>query len=371
MNIACDARALLGPRTGVGTWTVNIMEGLAAHPGWRVELVAHRRMILPRELDEAGAVGVPPSFEGLPGTLWLQWLLPGELRSRRADVFVASLAVAPRRCPVPSVVMVHDLTPRSSPRRHTLANRFCFNAYLEDSLDRAAAVVTPSIGTRDEVLSLVPAVEDKLHVIAEGAAERFTHEAPSGEAETTRARFAHGRPYILYLGTLEPRKGIPDLVAAWEQLVTEAAGAPDLVLAGGRGWGMGPILAAVEGSTYRERIHLPGYVPDEVVPALLRSAELFVLPSEAEGYGLPLAEALCCGTPAVATDIPPLREVAGNAVPLIPVGDRHRLAETLRVALKPDERGWLREKAIERAPFLRWEKAVSEWGHLLAEVVGV
>ncbi len=346
------------------------MGGLAAHSGWRVELLAHRRVVLPRELEEAGAEAVPPSFEGLPGTLWLQWLLPAQLRSRRPDVFVASLAVAPRRCPIPSVVMVHDLTPRLSPRHHTLANRFCFNAYLEDSLDRAAAVVTPSIGTRDEVLGLAPAVEDRVHVIAEGAAERFTHEAPAGEAEATRGRIADGRPYVLYLGTLEPRKGIPDLVAAWEQLVTEDAGAPDLVLAGGRGWGTGPILAAVKGSRHRERIHLPGYVPDEVVPALLRSAELFVLPSEAEGYGLPLAEALCCGTPAVITDIPALREVAGNAVRVVPVGDRGALAEVLRVALDPGERGRLREKAIERAPVLRWGKAVSDWRRLLVEVAG-
>ncbi len=371
MNIACDGRALLGSRTGVGTWTVNIMKGLAAHPGWRVELVAHRHMSLPLELEEVGVAAVPPRFEGLPGSLWLQWLLPAELRSRRPDVFVASLAVAPRRCPIPSVLMVHDLTPRSNPRHHTVANRFCFNAYIEDSLDRAAAVVTPSIGTRNDVLRLAPAVESKMHVIPEGAAERFTHEAPSGEGKATRARFANGHRYVLYLGTLEPRKGIQDLVAAWEQLVTEDPGAPDLVVAGGSGWGMGPILTAVAESTHGDRIHLPGYVPDEAVPALLRSAELFVLPSEAEGYGLPLAEALCCGTAAVATDLPALREVAGDAVLAVPVGDRRSLAGALRRALDPRERQRLREKALERAPLLRWGKAVSEWRRLLAGVVGV
>ncbi len=368
MNIACDARALLGPRTGVGTWTVEIMSRLARTPGWRVELMAHRPFDPPQELAAAGAAAVPPEFPGLPGTLWVQWVLPGQLRRRRETLFVGSLAMAPRRCPVPAVVVVHDLTPRLAPHRHTLKNRFCFNAYLEDSLSEAEAVVVPSRATRDVLLEIFPRVGHKVRVIGEGASDRFQPEGALGEAEAMRARYAGGRPYILYLGTIEPRKGIPVLVRAWSELAAHRPETPDLVLAGAIGWGAGPILASVERSPAAGRIHLAGYVPARDLPALLRSAELFVLPSESEGYGLPLAEAICCGVPSIASDDPALVEVAGGAALHVAVNDPAALASAMDRALAQEERRRLREAAVERAPVLRWEPAVKAWRTLLEEL---
>ncbi len=370
MNIACDARALVGPRTGVGTWTVEVMSRLARTPGWRVELMAHRPFTPPGELAAGGAVVVPPPAPGLPGTLWLQWVLPARLRRRPGTVFVGSLAMVPRRCPVPAVAVVHDLTPRLIPHRHTLKNRFCFNAYLEDSLAEAEVVVVPSLATREALLQLFPRVQEKVRVIGEGASERFRPEAAPGEAAAMRARHAGGRPYILALGTLEPRKGIPELVRAWSELALEDPGVPDLVLAGAVGWGAGPILAAVKRSPAASRIHLPGYVPAEDLPALLRSAELFVLPSEAEGFGLPLAEALCCGVPSIASEAPALREVAGGAALHVPAHHPEALARAMRRALAPDERRRLREAALRRAPALRWEPVIAAWRALLEELAG-
>ncbi len=369
MNIACDARALAGPRTGVGTWTVHVMKGLARTEGWRVELLAPGPIDPPGPLREAGvSVPAPPPVR-LPGSLWLQWLVPGLLRRLGSDLLVAPLGTAPRRCPVPFILVVHDLTPRLLPHRHTLKNRFCFNAWLEDSVHGAAAVVTPSEATREALLAVVPRAADRIRVIGEGADPRFSPEAAPGEAERIRERYAGGRAYILHLGTLEPRKGLPDLVAAWERLASEDPGAPDLVLAGGPGWGTGPILERIARSFLRDRIHLPGYVPDADAPALLRSAELFVLASESEGFGLPLAEALCCGTPCVITRAPALLEVAAGAAHTVPVHDPEALAEGLRAALVPEERERLRRAALERAPALGWEPAVEAWRALVREVV--
>ncbi len=371
MNIACDARALLGPRTGVGTWTVQIMAGLAATPGWRVELLTPAPLEdLPAPLAEAGASAVAPPPVRLPGSLWLQWLVPGQLRGLGANLFVASLAVAPRRCPVPSIVVVHDLTPRLLPDRHTLKNRFCFNAWVEDSLAGASAVVVPSCATRDELVRAFPWAVDRVRVIGEGADPRFSPEAAPGEAERIRARYAGGRPYLLHVGTLEPRKGILDLVAAWERIAESGPGAPDLVLAGGPGWGTGPILARIARSPLAGRIHLPGRVPDADLPALYRSAEAFVLASEAEGFGLPVAEALRCGAPVVVTETPALLEVAGGAALTAPVHDPGALAAAIRRALEPAERDRLRAAALERAPALGWEAAVAAWRELVREVAG-
>ena len=354
----------------MGTWTVNVMAGLARTEGWRVTLMAPSPLTVPEPLAAAGAVAADPPPVRLPGSLWLQWLVPGQLRRRPADVFVASLAVAPRRCPAPAIVVVHDLTPRLLPERHTLKNRFCFNAWVEDSVTDAAAVVVPSAATRDALLRAFPRAAERVRVIGEGAAPRFSPEAAPGEADRIRDRYAGGRRYLLHLGTIEPRKGIVDLVAAWERVVRDDPGAPDLVLAGGRGWGAGPILGRIARSPYRDRIHLPGYVPEADTPALLRSAELFVLASEAEGFGLPVAEALRCGTPTVVTAVPALLEVAGGAAAVAPVGDPAALAGVIRRALAPGERDRLRRAALGRAAALGWEDPVAAWRALVREVAG-
>ncbi len=370
VKVVFDGRALLGPRTGVGTWTLAVAGGLARREVWEVGLAAHTSLELPAELREAGVEAEPPPRLRLPGTVWLRWRLPRTLGERGARVFVGSLAILPRSCPVPAVAVVHDLTPRTLPHRHTLANRFCFNAYLESSLEEAAAVVTVSRATRDELTAAFPWVSERVVVIPNGVAESFSPPPGESDPRPVRARHAGGRPYVLHLGTLEPRKGIATLVAAWELLVEREPGAPDLVLAGGHGWGLREILPRIAASPHRERIHLPGHVSDGDAVELLRHAELVVLPSEAEGFGLPLAEALCCGTPCVASDIPALREVAAGAALLVPPGDPAALAGALAEALASDRNRELRRRALERAPHLRWDTALDAWEDLLLRIAG-
>ncbi|MEX1311837.1 MAG: glycosyltransferase, partial [Candidatus Sulfomarinibacteraceae bacterium] len=192
---------------------------------------------------------------------------------------------------------------------------------------------------------------------------------PGADGAATRARFAGGRPYVLHLGTIEPRKGVTDLVTAWERLAAAAADTPDLVIAGKPGWQTEPIFDRIKTSPLASRIHLPGYVSREEARELMRHASVFVLASEAEGFGLPLAEAVSCGTPAVASDIPVLREAGGDAALYSPVGDPDALAGALARALDPDVAARLRARAAERAPELRWEPVVDAWVELLERVV--
>ncbi|NOZ95610.1 MAG: glycosyltransferase family 4 protein [Acidobacteria bacterium] len=368
-RILLDARALLGPRTGVGTWTVQVASGLARRFGWEVELAAHERLDLPRELRCPEVHAVPPPRRHLPGTLWLQWQVPGVVLERGAGVFIGSLAMVPRRCPIPSVVVVHDLTPRTMPGRHTLKNRWCFNAYLEASLEQAARVVAVSHATLRELAGLFPWTEDRARVIRNGVSERFEPLTDDRDADRTRLRYANGRPYILHLGTLEPRKGIPTLVRAWEALKEREVSTPDLVLAGKEGWGLREVLDGVTRSAFRQAIHLPGHVSDAAAVELLQHAELFVLASEAEGFGLPLAEAICCGAPCVASDIPVFREVGGDAALYAPVRDPRGLAAVMEKALREDVRTGLRRAAALRAPDLRWDRAIFQWNELLEEIL--
>ncbi len=368
MNIACDARALVGPTTGVGTWTAQIMGGLARVPGWEVLLAASRPLTLPPELARA-TVLAPPRLS-VPGTLWLHTALPRALEHAGADVFVAALAVVPRRCPVPAVAVVHDLTPRSHPHRHTLANRFCFNAYVEESLERARAVVAVSAATAQDVTMTFPRLRGRVRTICNGVDPFFSPAPQDADGAAVRERFSGGRPFLLHLGTLEPRKGLVTLVDAWEDVAEKDAATPDLVLAGAPGWDRGALVRRVAASPRRARIHLPGYVSRDDARSLLRHAAAFVLASEAEGFGLPLAEALCCGAPCVASDIPAAREVAGDAALFALPCDAAALADALREVLVPAAADELRRRAAVRAADLGWEPAVAAWRTLLEEIVG-
>ncbi len=367
MNIACDARALVGHLTGVGTWTIQIMGGLA-DAGYQILLAVPGHLELPEALKRPGIRVLPPPPLGLPGTVWLNTLLPWQLEQARAELFIGSLGVIPRRCPVPAVVVVHDLTPRTHPHRHTLANRFCFNTYLRESLVMAGAVVTVSHATEDNLLATFEWIRDRLVCIPCGA-DRFFCPAPKGnDGSAIRTRFSRGRAYLLHLGTLEPRKGLLDLVAAFEIVHQLMPDGPELVLAGTPGWNIAPLMRRIAASPKRELIHLPGYVSREDARDLLRHAAVFVLASEAEGFGLPLAEALSCGTPAVVTAIPVLTEVGGDAVLSAPVHDPPALARSIIAALDPATGASLRSRALARAPALSWQPSITAWQELLTRL---
>ena len=370
MNIACDARALVGPHTGVGTWTTQLMAGLAADSSTQVLLGASKTLNLPEALRMPNIEILPRPRLPLPGSLWLQLLLPTTLKKAEADAFIGSLAILPRRCPVPTVAMVHDLTPMTHPQRHTLKNRMTFNPFIESSLRQAHAVVVGSEATRFEVLKAFPWVRDRLHFIGYGVDQFFSPCDNQDEAKHTRHLFAAGRPFILHLGTLEPRKGLLNLVQAWNQLHDIVPDPPSLVLAGGEGWNIRPLVETINNSPYRDRIHRPGYVTADQARALMRHTEAFVLASEAEGFGLPLAEAIACGAPCIASDIPSLRESGADAAIFAPAGDSRSLTQAIARTLEPGTANAMREASSARRSALSWPPIIDQWRELIVSVVG-
>jgi len=345
------------------------MGGLARKGVGSVYLAASKPFQLEECERHPELIIVPAPRRSLLGPVWLNTTVPRILRELSADVWVGSLAILPVRCPVPAVAMVHDLTPRTHPARHTFANRMVFKLFLERSLRSARAVVAGSAATASEVMTAFPWVEPKLERIGYGVDEWFSPAPPGDHGNSIRERFSNGRPYVLHLGTIEPRKGIVDLIAAWEHLQEKLPDAPDLVVAGRTGWQTEPIIRRIHSSPLADRIHLAGYVSREEARDLLRHAAVFALASEVEGFGLPLAEAISCGTPSVATKIPALSEAGGDAVIFCPPNDPQALAAVLAEALDPDITAQLRERARKRAPQLRWEPVIEKWAELIERVV--
>jgi glycosyltransferase involved in cell wall biosynthesis len=355
MRIAVDARALLGQSTGIGTYTRGITRALAARSGTVVGLFT------PRRVDDPPAVNGAVSFHADQhpfGTVWVQTTLPSRAAAWDADVLLAALTIGPARGDVPLVSVVHDLTTLTNPEWHAARTLVGFLPLWEKTVERAAQFLCVSETTARDLSARYPETRARVAVARNGVDEEFCPLADPAAADRTRRRFSGGRPYILYLGTLEPRKDVETLVAACERLWARRRARPDLVLAGGTGWKSSPLHRRIARSPFRDKIHLPGYAARAQAIDLYRAAEAFVYPSLAEGFGLPVAEAMACGTPVVASDIDALREVAGDSALYAAPRDSAGFSRAIERFLEDDDaRDFFREAGLRRAALFTWKEA--------------
>jgi glycosyltransferase involved in cell wall biosynthesis len=243
----------------------------------------------------------------------------------------------PERSRRPVVVTVHDLSFFVDPGWHERSKVVLFRRAIRVAARRAAVVVCPSRTTADE-LARWCRVDAEVVVAHHGVdGERFspTEPAPGDDARRLAAldaRLADGRPWVAFVGTLEPRKDVPTLVRAFARLAERHPEAL-LVLAGGPGWGAGAVDDAVAASGVGPRVVRTGYIGDGDVPALLRTATAVAYPARYEGFGLPALEALACGAALVTTEGTAMAEVTGDAATLVVPGDDRALADALDAEL--------------------------------------
>ena len=367
MRIAVDARALLGQSTGIGTYTRGISRALAARAETLVGLFTPRRLEGPPESN--GSVSLHADRHRF-GTVWLQTTLPARVAAWQADVLLAALTIGPARGEVPLVSVVHDLTALTHPEWHAARTLIGFLPLWEKTVERAARFLCVSETTARELALLYPETRARVSITRNGVDEEFQPGGVAAAAERTRRRFSAGRPYVLYLGTLEPRKDVETLVAACERLWARRRARPDLVLAGGTGWKASPLHRRIARSAFRDKIHLAGYASRPQALELYRAAEVFVYPSLAEGFGLPVAEAMACGTPVVASDIEALREVAGDAALFAAPRDAAGFARDIERLLEDeDARDSFREAGPRRAALFTWKEAAERTAAALSDAV--
>jgi glycosyltransferase involved in cell wall biosynthesis len=376
MIIGIDAsRALRPKQTGTERYSLEIIRHLLALPAavqhtWRLYLDG------PAEPSyfcaEGGNEGVSLELCRLPARrMWTHRALAREVVQRPPDVLFVPAHVLPFVVPVwrlpASVVTIHDLGYRYFPGTHTWRQRLYLDWSTQWGVLAATQIIAISRATCADLMRFYAAPPSKITVVHEARPER----PPAEPTLAVQDRYGLERPYLLFVGTIHPRKNLARLIEAYATLVATGATPCDLVLAGGAGWLSDPLYELVQRLRLTERVRLLGYVPDTDVTALYQGARAFCFPSLYEGFGLPVLEAQSHGVPVMTTNNSALPEIAGDAALLVDPTDVDAIADAM-LRLSQDEA--LRQQLIaagyENVKRFSWEKAARETLAVLLAAAG-
>jgi alpha-1,3-rhamnosyl/mannosyltransferase len=314
LTIAIDAREMAGQIAGKGRYVVELVKALA-------EIDSTNSYFLYSKGPIATDFSLPKNFKvvrigGLPGLRQL-WLAI-DAKKRGCDVLLSPTGYLPVIFSlIPSIVTIHDLaiftTPEAKPALKTFLSE---RLLLKTAVRRAKKIMAVSQSTKNDLVKLFQIPADKVTVTPLGYDRNKYNLKPSGD-QAILDQYQLAKDYLLFIGTLEPRKNIEGIIKAYSQLPTELQGRHKLVIAGKKGWYYDSIFQNVESLGLTDSVQFLGRVPDEHLPALYRQAKLFIFPSYYEGFGLPVLEALACGTPVVSSHNSSLPEVVGDCGRLV------------------------------------------------------
>jgi glycosyltransferase involved in cell wall biosynthesis len=359
MRLAIDAMPLLVRSAGVKNYLYHWIAHLrrAAPPGVSLDLFPWLGQPGPlnHESSQVGplhtwlALGLFHFFN-LPGNPSLDWF-------ERADVFHCSRLRNPPRRPRLSATL-YDLTCWIMPQFHTPANVAAERRMAETVWKRADGLIAISAHTRDEAVRRLGLDARRIHVIHCGVDARF-FEATPAEAARVRTRYRLERPYVLSVGSIEPRKNLDMALDAWAALPAGLRQEFDLVVAGPPGWGTPQTLRRLQSQP--EGVRYLGYVPEADLPGLTAGAAVLFYPSLYEGFGLPVAQAMACGVAVVTSNAAALPEVAGEgALYADPLSLAELRGALERLLLSPELRGKLAQAGRQRAGRYRGEEAARQ-----------
>jgi glycosyltransferase involved in cell wall biosynthesis len=373
VTIYLDVSAAVHRRAGLGRYAESLTRALLPLLGDRLALFYNREA---GSEPKAGLERVPSRTVTLGYKPWRMLVWLGQLAHAgfnrlvpNATLFHATEHLLLPLRGVPTVLTVHDLIFRLLPEQHKLLNRWYLNLSMPLYCRRATHIIAVSEQTRRDVVSAYGIPVEKITVIYEAADARF--QVQSAEAEAgARARYHLPERYLLFVGTIEPRKNLTRLLTAFERLLTEEL-TDALVIVGKRGWLTGDFYAALERSPAKPAVLFPGFIPDEDLPAIYAGAQALVMPSLYEGFGLPVLEAMACATPVACSNNASLPEIAGDAALLFDPAEVDDISDTLRrILLDSDLQAHLGEAGLRRASQFSWERAAQETLALYQRLAG-
>ncbi|MHC4859826.1 MAG: glycosyltransferase family 4 protein [Planctomycetota bacterium] len=366
MRISLDITSAIGDRTGVGTYTrelgrallrrrgphsIRLVAHVFRHPGWHARIVRlfGRAPVRASRLIPHGAILEMDRILGWPHA---------ETLFGPCDVFHGTNFLAPPCRSARAVVTVHDLAFVRFAAEIPVAHRY--RRYIRRAVTRADRVIAVSEATRRDVIELFGVEASRVAVVHEGAPSSFPVLSEAEWAEARR-RLRIPERFLLFVGTLEPRKNLVRLLGAFRRVAARLRNSLTLVIAGRLGWSYGPILEAVEHTRRIAPVVLTGFVPTSLRNTLYSRAAAVVLPSLYEGFGLPVLEAFTGGAPVVAGDAGALREVAGDAALFADPRDEESIAERIVQATEDEDlRGEMIERGRRRVALFSWDRASRE-----------
>ena len=342
-NVIVNVRVLGSPLTGVQRYTLEL---------------------LGRFGDKVQAVAPKKDLFGIQGHLWEQLMLPyyskGKLLFSPANTGPLSVAK--------QVVTIHDLSVIDRPEGFNPSFRVFYRFLLPRLARRVRAVITVSAFTRERLIEWAKILPSRVYVIPNGVDRRFSPQQIDSIERLRNALQIPSPYYILSLGSIEPRKNLPRLLAAWERIQRELPQEVWLVVAGGKG--KSSVFNDVGIQNLPPRVHLTGRVADELLPALYSGALAFVYPSLYEGFGLPPLEAMACGTPVLTANVTAMPEVVGDAGLLVDPYNVEAIAHGIRRLVEDSAlREELRKKGLERAKQFTWERTAELTWAVLEEAM--
>lgn len=372
MRVTIDLTATIAGHAGLGRYAEQLTGSLLSDcpPDEQLSAfyngpVRHRP---PTPLDTLPATAIP-----LASKVWRLIVLlaqvsrlPQDGSLGSPDVFLATQHLLPRLAHAAGIFTLHDLIFRRLPEAHLPLNRWFLNLAVPRFLQAADAVIAVSQCSKRDAMNFYGVPSGKIYVIYEAADPRFRPVQDCAALDALRQRYGLPERFLLYVGTIEPRKNLPML---FEALRVAAVPGLKLVVAGKKGWLYDETFARLQALGLEADVLFTGFVPDADLPGLYTLAEAFVLPSIYEGFGLPLLEAMGCGAPVLSSNASSLPEVAGDAAILLPPGDVRAWAEAIQriddnAALRRD----LSARGLRQSARFSWEMAAREVRQLYREV---
>ncbi|HWV23998.1 MAG TPA: glycosyltransferase family 1 protein [Thermomicrobiales bacterium] len=346
-------------RTGTENYSNQIVRGLVeSDADWQWRLYLNSREA-PDGIDDRVDIRAIPARR-----LWTHLRLSREMLIEKPDLLFVPSHVIPL-VHAPSIVTIHDLGYLHVPEAHPASQRRMLDWTTRWSARVARHIIVPSSRTRDDLIAHYGTPEDRIDVVPHGVSPRFRSVTPE---ERRRVATAHrlDRPYVLAVGTIQPRKNLPALARALAEIGTDR----DLVIAGKPGWMADPVLAELTAAGLGDRLRLLGYVPDADLPGLYAGADLFVQPSRFEGFGMPVIEAMAAGAPVLSATGSSLDEIAGTGARFFDPDDPSSLRDALIDLLGSEEaRKRLASLGTEWSVRFTWEQATATTRSILERML--
>jgi glycosyltransferase involved in cell wall biosynthesis len=315
-----------------------------------------------QEFENAKIRNIPDFF--LSKALWYYWTyltasFVRNIAKDKPDIYFSTYPVLPWFCPSPKIITVYDLTPIVLTDAYRFRFRFTFSLQMKNALRRADKIVAISQSTRNDLINILKSDPKKIFVIYPGCDKAvFRPDIKDSTIQEVLKKYGiHGK-YILYSGTLEPKKNIGRLIESFSMLKSEKNIRHKLVLAGKKSWKSTAILESIDKLSNKDEVILTGYIPETDLASLMSGADVFVFPSLHEGFGIPLLEAMACGTPVITSKTSSLPEVVGEAGILVNPYSALEISEAiLRVITNDRVREQMRQKGLDQAKRFSWEES--------------